>query len=31
MNFQAVVMNVADLNRSIDFYGEVLEFTLLCQ
>jgi catechol-2,3-dioxygenase len=31
MNFQAVVMNVADLNRSIDFYREVLEFTLLSQ
>ena len=26
MNFQGVVMNVADLNRSIDFYREVLEF-----
>ena len=31
MNFQGVVMNVADLNRSIDFYREVLEFTLLSQ
>lgn len=29
MNFQGVVMNVADLNRSIDFYREVLGFTLL--
>ncbi len=26
MNFQGVVMNVADLNRSIDFYREVLGF-----
>ena len=31
MNFQGVVMNVADLNRSIDFYREVLGFTLLSQ
>jgi catechol 2,3-dioxygenase len=31
MNFAAVVMNVADLNRSIDFYREVLGFTLLSQ
>ena len=31
MNFQAVVMNVADLNRSIDFYREVLGFTVLSQ
>ncbi len=31
MNFQGVVMNVADLNRSIDFYREVLDFTLLSQ
>ena len=31
MNFQGVVMNVADLNRSIDFYREVLAFTLLSQ
>jgi len=31
MNFQGVVMNVADLNRSIDFYREVLEFSLLSQ
>ncbi len=29
MKFQGVVMNVADLNRSIDFYREVLGFTLL--
>ena len=29
MNFQSVVMNVADLYRSIDFYREVLGFTLL--
>ena len=31
MNFQGVVMNVTDLNRSIDFYREVLGFTLLSQ
>ena len=31
VNFQGVVMNVADLNRSIDFYREVLDFTLLSQ
>ena len=31
MNFQGVVMNVADLNRSIDFYRDVLEFSLLSQ
>ncbi len=29
MNFQGVIMNVADLNRSIDFYREVLDFTVL--
>jgi catechol 2,3-dioxygenase-like lactoylglutathione lyase family enzyme len=29
MNFQGVVMNVADLERSIDFYHEVLDFTLV--
>jgi catechol 2,3-dioxygenase len=29
MNMQGVVMNVADLNRSIDFYREVLGFTVL--
>ncbi len=31
MNFQGVVMNVADLNRSIDFYRQVLDFKLLSQ
>lgn len=31
MNFQGVVMNVSDLKRSIDFYREVLGFTLLSQ
>jgi catechol 2,3-dioxygenase len=31
MNFQAVVTNVADLDRSIEFYREVLSFTLLSQ
>jgi len=31
MNFQGVVMNVADLDRSIDFYREVLGFSLLSQ
>ena len=31
MNFQGVVMNVADLDRSIDFYREVLGFTLLSE
>jgi catechol 2,3-dioxygenase len=31
MNFQGVVINVADLNRSIDFYRDVLGFTLLSQ
>ncbi len=31
MNFQGVVMNVADLNRSIDFYREVLGFRVLSQ
>jgi catechol 2,3-dioxygenase len=31
MNFQGVVVNVADLNRSIDFYREVLGFKLLSQ
>ena len=29
MNFQGVVMNVADLDRSIDFYRDVLGYTLL--
>ena len=31
MNFQGVVMNVADLSRSIEFYREVLGFALLSQ
>jgi catechol 2,3-dioxygenase len=31
MNFLSVVMNVADLNRSIDFYREVLGFRVLSQ
>lgn len=31
MNFQGVVMNVADLNRSTDFYREVFDFALLSQ
>jgi catechol-2,3-dioxygenase len=31
MNFQGVVMNVADLDRSIEFYREVLGFTVLSQ
>src|SRR6202046_2165399 len=31
MNFQGVVMNVADLDRSIDFYREVLGFGVLSQ
>ena len=31
MNFQGVVMNVAELARSIDFYREVLDFKLLSQ
>lgn len=31
MNFEGVVMNVADLNRSIDFYREVFDFSLLSQ
>jgi catechol 2,3-dioxygenase len=31
MNFQGVVVNVTDLNRSIDFYREVLGFKLLSQ
>jgi catechol 2,3-dioxygenase len=31
MNFQGVVMNVADLDRSIDFYRELLGFTVLSQ
>jgi catechol-2,3-dioxygenase len=31
MNFQGVVMNVADLNRSIEFYREVFGFTVRSQ
>ena len=31
MNFLGVVINVADLNRSIDFYCEVLGFTVVSQ
>jgi catechol-2,3-dioxygenase len=31
VKFQGVVVNVADLERSIDFYREVLDFTLLSQ
>jgi catechol-2,3-dioxygenase len=31
MNFQGVVVNVADLERSIEFYSEVLGFTLLSE
>jgi catechol-2,3-dioxygenase len=31
VNFQGVVLNVADLSRSIDFYREVIGFTLLTQ
>jgi catechol-2,3-dioxygenase len=31
MNFQGVVVNVADLDRSMAFYREVLGFTLLSQ
>jgi catechol 2,3-dioxygenase-like lactoylglutathione lyase family enzyme len=29
--FQSVVMNVADLDRSIDFYSEVFKFTLIAR
>jgi lactoylglutathione lyase len=29
MNFQSVVVNVADLDRSIEFYRDVLGFTIL--
>jgi catechol 2,3-dioxygenase len=29
MNFQGVVMNVGDLDRSMDFYREVLGFTVV--
>jgi catechol-2,3-dioxygenase len=31
MNFQGVVNNVADLDRSITFYTEVFEFTVLAR
>jgi catechol 2,3-dioxygenase-like lactoylglutathione lyase family enzyme len=31
MNFQGVLMNVADLRRSIDFYSDVLGFTLVSE
>lgn len=31
MNFQGVLINVADLDRSIDFYREVLGFAVLSQ
>jgi catechol 2,3-dioxygenase len=31
MNFQGVVMNVSDLDRSIDFYRDVLGFVVLSQ
>jgi len=31
MNFQSVVMNIEDLDRSIDFYDEVFGFTLLAR
>ena len=31
MDFQGVVVNVADLNRSVDFYREVLGFTVLSE
>jgi catechol 2,3-dioxygenase-like lactoylglutathione lyase family enzyme len=31
MNFQGVVINVGDLNRSIDFYRDVLGFAVLSQ
>ena len=31
MKFQGVVINVTDLSRSLDFYREVLDFTLLSQ
>jgi catechol 2,3-dioxygenase-like lactoylglutathione lyase family enzyme len=31
MNFQSVVLNVEDLDRSIDFYREVFAFTLLAR
>jgi catechol 2,3-dioxygenase-like lactoylglutathione lyase family enzyme len=31
MNFQGVVLNIADLDRSIDFYRDVFSFTLLAR
>lgn len=31
MNFQGVVVNVTDLERSVDFYREVLGFTVLSE
>jgi catechol 2,3-dioxygenase len=31
MNFQGIVLNVGDLQRSIDFYREVFGFTVLSQ
>jgi catechol-2,3-dioxygenase len=31
MNFEGVVMNVTNLSRSVDFYRQVLDFTLLSQ
>jgi catechol-2,3-dioxygenase len=31
MNFEGVVMNVTDLSRSIEFYRQVFDFTLLSQ
>jgi catechol 2,3-dioxygenase-like lactoylglutathione lyase family enzyme len=31
MNFQGVVLNIADLDRSIDFYRDVYAFTLLAR
>jgi catechol-2,3-dioxygenase len=31
MNFQGVVVNVADLDRSVEFYRDVLDFKILSQ
>jgi catechol-2,3-dioxygenase len=31
MNFQGVVINVSDLDRSIEFYGDVFGFTVLAR
>jgi catechol-2,3-dioxygenase len=31
MNFEGVVMNVTELSRSVDFYRQVFDFTLLSQ